>query len=165
MTFVALVVMLLVVLVVVALVRQSRRDVERDPLTGDAAAWAGQHTPVAKLHRRLAEAVAALPTADDPNLLEARMAIEQLARAVDDQLVTVARLPERVQDEPLAQATAAVEAVEAGVARVAANELGAHGAAAVEAALHQLEERMALLEQARKELGEAEGGSGGTSSP
>lgn len=146
----------LLVVGVVALVNRGRGDVERDPLTGEAAAWAGQHTPAAKLHRRLAAAVAALP-ADDPNLLQARLAIEDLARAVDRQLVAVAALPERVRPAPLAQATAAVEAVEDAVGRVAANELGAGGTAAVESALASVQERLELLTQARQELEEGPG--------
>lgn len=156
MTFVLLVIVTIVVAVVLgamALARQGRRDVERDAVTGEAAAWAGQHTPEAKLHRRLHDAVAALP-AEDPNVLEARLAIEEVVRAVDAQLVSVSKLPERVRAQPLAQVTAAVEAVEDGVARVAANELGAHGAAGVEAALAQLQERMALLAEAHRELDE-----------
>ena len=84
--------------------------------------------------------------------MEARAAIEQLARAVDEQLVTVAKLPDRVKADPLAQATAAVEAVEDGVGRLAANELGQHQAAAVEAALAHARERVELLAQARREL-------------
>lgn len=154
MTLVVIVLLAVVVLVVgfgAALARRATQDVERDHLSGAPAAWAGQHTPEAKLHRRLADAVAALP-ADDLDVLEARLAIEQLATAVDAQLVTVARLPERVRSAPLAQATAAVEAVEDSVARVAANELGTGRAAEVESALARLQERVDALSQARKEL-------------
>jgi hypothetical protein len=115
------------------------------------ASWAGEHTPEARLHRRLRDAVAALPR-DDVGVMEARIAIERLALTVDEQLVTVAALPERVRAQPLAQVTAAVEAVEDGVAKVAANELAAHGSTAVDAALATLQERVELLAQARPEL-------------
>jgi hypothetical protein len=141
----------------VAFARQGKRDYDHsnEVVAGTATnappSWAGDHSPEAKLHRRLRDAVAALPR-DDASLLEARVAVEQLALAIDDQLVTVSRLPEHVRAQPLAQVAAAVEAVEAGVARVAANELGQHGAAAVDAALKQLQERVELLAQARQEL-------------
>jgi hypothetical protein len=170
-TFVLLVGVAVVALAVagaVAFARQGKRDYDHsnEVVAGTATnappSWAGDHAPEAKLHRRLRDAVAALPR-DDVNALEARLAIEQLALAVDDQLVTVARLPERVRAEPLAQVTAAVEAVEDGVARVAANELGQHGAAAVEAALQQLQERVELLAQAHQELEEGGPGSSGVS--
>jgi len=150
---IVLVVLLVVVGGAIALARQAKKDATL-PVSlapGAPASWAGAHTPEARLHRRLVDAVAALPR-EDVNVLEARLAIEQLARAVDEQLVTVSKLPERVRAEPLAQVTAAVEAVEDGVARVAANELGAAGAAAVESALAQLTERVQLLDQARREL-------------
>jgi hypothetical protein len=161
-TFVLLVgvaVLALAVAGAVAFARQGKRDYDHSnevvPGTTSSAppSWAGDHTPEAKLHRRLRDAVAALPR-DDAGVLEARVAIEQLALAVDSQLVTVSRLPERVRAEPLAQVVAAVEAVEDGVARVAANELGQHGAAEVEAALQRLQERVELLAQAHQELDE-----------
>lgn len=115
------------------------------------ASWAGDHSPEARLHRRLRDAVAALPR-DDMDVLEARLAIEQLALAVDEQLVTVAALPDRVRDDPLAQVAAAVEAVEDSVAKVAANELGQGAASGVEDALARLNERVELLAEARREL-------------
>lgn len=153
---VALVVLPAIVLMV-ALARSGTRQLEKsnEVVPGVASraptSWGGEHTPEARLHRRLGAAVRALPR-DDVNVLEARIAIEQVALAIDDQLVTVAALPERVRAAPLAQVEAAVEALENGVATVAANELGQQGAAAVEAALAQLNERVALLAEARAEL-------------
>jgi hypothetical protein len=161
---IALVAIVVVAIVIgaVALARSSKRTFTQanEVVPGVSprapASWAGEHTPEARLHRRLRDAVAALPR-DDVAVLETRLAIEQLALAVDEQLVTVAALPERVRAQPLAQVTAAVEAVEDGVAKVAANELAAHGSAEVDAALGRLQERVELLTQARQELESGEG--------
>ncbi len=82
------------------------------------AEWAGAHSPEARLHRRLRDAVAALranPAMEDAWMLEARVSLEQHALAVDERLVAVAALPKGVREEPMAAVAAAVEAVEAAV--------------------------------------------------
>lgn len=109
--------------------------------------WAGAHTPEARLHRRLVDAVAALPDDD----LDVRRPIEEVALSVDEQLVAVARLPERVRAEPLAQVADAVARVEDAVAAVSLPDR-LQLQASMDAALAQAKERVALLAQARDEL-------------
>lgn len=84
------------------------------------ASWAGSHDPEARLHRRLRDAIRALygvnayDTASSVNL---RAGLEQSAMAVDSHLIAIATLPQSHRDQALPDATAAVEAVEAGVAQ------------------------------------------------
>lgn len=116
------------------------------------ASWAGAHTPEARLHRRLRDAVAALPPRDDIERFEVRASLEQHALTVDEQLVAVAVLPERVRGEQLALVVAAVDAVEAGVAALTASRQGQLEPAKIDDALARLNERVALLAEARTEL-------------
>jgi hypothetical protein len=117
------------------------------------ASWAGDHTPEARLHRRLRDAVAALPPRDDLGRFEARAALEQKALDVDEQLIAVAALPERVRGDQLALVEAAVDAVEAGVAAVTASSAGALEPAKIDDALAAITERVKLVAEARTELG------------
>ncbi|MFF3568889.1 hypothetical protein ACFYXQ_14045 [Nocardia jiangxiensis] len=84
------------------------------------SSWAGSHDPEARLHRRLRDAIRALhgvnayDTASSVNL---RAGLEQSALAVDNHLIAIATLPQTHRDQALPDATAAVEAVEAGVAQ------------------------------------------------
>lgn len=106
------------------------------------AAWAGAHTPEARLHRRLRDAVAAVranPAMEDAFMVDARVSIEQQALAVDERLIAVAALPERVRAEPLAGVAAAVDALEAAVASMAG------GRGALEGAMAEVETRVAQL--------------------
>ncbi|MGF6886956.1 hypothetical protein ABIA39_005445 [Nocardia sp. GAS34] len=85
--------------------------------------WAGSHDPEARLHRRLRDAVRALHTVnayDTAASVNLRAGLEQSALAVDNHLIAVAALPQPHRDQALPDATASVEAVEAGVAQYAA---------------------------------------------
>jgi len=116
-------------------------------------AWAGAHSPEAKLHRRLRDAMTALRAnraLDEPALVPVREALEREALAVDDRLVAVAALPKGVRAAPLAQVATAVEAIEQAVADVVG--LRGPGAGATEAALAEVRTRLALVEEARAEL-------------
>lgn len=158
------VVVILVVLAVLAaagamaVARANRRqfananEVVPGVATQAPAAWAGAHTPEARLHRRLRDAVAALPPRDDIERFEARASLEQHALAVDEQLVAVAALPERVRGEQLAMVAAAVDALEAGVAALTASSQGQLEPGRIDDALAQVSERVALLAEARTEL-------------
>ena len=111
------------------------------------AEWAGAHTPEARLHRRLRDAVAAVranPALEDAFRMDARVALEQQAVAVDERLIAVAALPDRVRAEPLASVAAAVDAVEAAVAALAA---GPESTTSLDRAMVEVAERVALLEQ------------------
>ena len=114
------------------------------------AAWAGAHSPEARLHRRLRDAVHAMrasPALEDGWAIESRVALEQHALAVDDRLVAVAALPDTVRAQPLAAVAEAVAAVEAAVASLATSgpELEARDGlyqamAQVQASVNQLAE-------------------------
>lgn len=117
------------------------------------SSWAGDHTPEATLHRRIRDAVSALPSRDDIERFEVRSSLEQQALTVDEQLIAVAALPERVRGDQLAMVTSAVDALEAGVAALTASNQGQLDPAKIDAALAQLNERVALLAEARTELG------------
>lgn len=112
----------------VALAVSSRRTFQRDnelipgTPTSAPAAWAGSHTPEAKLHRRLRDVVRstrALGLPDDVALLDLRVSLEQQAVAIDERLIAAAALPAPVRTEPLARLSAAVDAIEAAAAQLA----------------------------------------------
>ena len=120
--------------------------------TGAPPEWAGAHTPEARLHRRLRDAIAALhkhPRRDDPSFLDLRVGLEQQALAVDERLIAVAALPEGARAEPLAAIDAAVTAVEGAVAALATTEAGTP---ALDETMAELTERFRYIEQARAEL-------------
>ncbi|MGI8983077.1 MAG: hypothetical protein ACR2HM_00860 [Acidimicrobiales bacterium] len=111
------------------------------------AEWAGGHTPEARLHRRLRDAVAALranPALEDVFAMDARVSLEQQALAVDERLVAVAALPEAVRAQPLATVSEAVEAVEAAVAKLVAGPTERSG---LDQAMVEVAERVSRLQQ------------------
>jgi hypothetical protein len=111
------------------------------------AEWAGAHTPEARMHRRLRDAVAALradPAMEDAFMVDARVSLEQQALAVDERLIAVAALPERVRAEPLASVASAVDAVEAAVATLTA---GAGERTGLDRAMTEVADRVAELDQ------------------
>jgi hypothetical protein len=111
------------------------------------AEWAGAHTPEARLHRRLRDAVEALranPTMEDAFMMDARVSLEQQALAVDERLIAVAALPERVRAEPLASVAAAVDALESAVAAVVTVPGERSG---VDQAMAEVADRVAQLQQ------------------
>ena len=111
------------------------------------AEWAGAHTPEARLHRRLRDAVAAVranPAMEDAFRMDARVSLEQQALSVDERLIAVAALPERVRAEPLASVSAAVDAVEAAVAALVA---GPDSASGLDQAMAEVAERVSRLQQ------------------
>lgn len=125
------------------------------------ASWAGAHSPEARLHRRLRDAMTALranPGLATVGFMDALAALQVQAVAVDDALVAAAALPERLRAKPLADAEAAVVAVENAVAALAAQP-AADARADLDRALAEATERVELLARARTEL---EGGGAGT---
>ncbi len=101
--------------------RQRRNRVVPDVATQAPSSWAGAHTPLARLHRRLRAAVEAVRAVPDPDgaLISARVEVEQAALAVDEHLVALNGLAERERATRMAQATAAVASVEEAAARLA----------------------------------------------
>lgn len=157
---VAAVVVVLAVVGALVVVRTARRryaaanEVVPGVATRAPAAWAGAHSVEARLHRRLRDAVAAVQAAghDDFTVVEARAALEQQALHIDDRLVAVAALPERVRGEPLARVSAAVDAVEEAAAAIAGATPALDGRSSLDEAVAQVAERVALLAEARAEL-------------
>jgi hypothetical protein len=83
------------------------------------ASWAGSHTPEARLHRRLRDAVAAARTAADVSgvpLDAATTRIDAEATALDDRLVAAAALPAAHRDEALGRLEPLVASLEDTVA-------------------------------------------------
>jgi hypothetical protein len=156
MSTVVVVLLLFVVSAVVAatvVVRtQKRKFAEANvvvPGTGTKAPaeWAGAHTPEARLHRRLRDAVAAVranPAMEDAFMMDARVSLEQQALAVDERLMAVAALPESVRTEPLASVAAAVDAVEAAVAALVS---GPEAGRSLDQAMSEVADQVAQLEQ------------------
>lgn len=156
MTTVIVVVLLMVVAAAVAatvVVRSNKEKYARanevipGRATGAPAEWAGSHTPEARLHRRLRDAVKALaanPAMEDSWMLDARVSLEEQAVAVDERLIAVAALPERLRAEPLAAVSAAVDAVEVAVAALVTTPAGRTG---VDQAMAEVQDRVAGLEQ------------------
>ncbi len=156
MTTVLVVLVVLVVSAVVAatvVVRTNKRkfaeanEVVPGTATRAPAEWAGAHTPEARLHRRLRDAVEALranPAMEDAFMMDARVSLEQQAVAVDQRLIAVAALPERVRSEPLASVSAAVDALETAVAAVVTVPGERSG---VDRAMAEVADRVAQLEQ------------------
>ncbi len=115
--------------------------------TSAPAEWAGAHTPEARMHRRLRDAVEAVranPAMADAWALDARVTLEQQALAVDERLIAVAALPERVRAEPLAAVASAVDAVEVAVASLVAGPAERQG---LDRAMAEVQDRMAQLQQ------------------
>jgi hypothetical protein len=111
------------------------------------AEWAGAHTPEARLHRRLRDAVVAVranPAMEDAFMMDARVSLEQQALAVDERLIAAAALPDGVRAEPMASVAAAVDAVEAAVAALVA---GPQAKSSLDQAMADVADRIAQLEQ------------------
>lgn len=111
------------------------------------AEWAGAHTPEARFHRRLRDAVAAVranPAMEDAFMMDARVSLEQQALAVDERLIAVAALPERVRGEHMASVADAVDAVEAAVAALVS---GPAAKSSLDQAMAEVTDRVARLEQ------------------
>jgi hypothetical protein len=116
--------------------------------------WVGAHSKEAKLHRRLRDAMTslrAISAIEDGSLLDLRVNLEQEALAVDDQLIAAAALPARVRDEPLSTVEQAVAAVEDAVG-VFASAAAQTNAAALQASVTQVRDRMAIAERIRDSL-------------
>ncbi|HJV08903.1 MAG TPA: hypothetical protein VJ653_04455 [Acidimicrobiales bacterium] len=156
MTTVVVVLLVLVVSAAVAasvVVRTNKRkfaeanQVVPGSATKAPAAWAGAHSEEARLHRRLRDAVESLranPVMEDAFMMDARVSLEQQALAVDERLIAVAALPERVRDEPMASVAAAVDALETAVAAVVTVPGERSG---VDQAMAEVADKVAQLEQ------------------
>lgn len=115
--------------------------------------WAGAHSPEARMHRRLRDAVAALQanaSLDDPAMAPVRSSIEEQAIGVDERLIAAAALSKQHREEPLRQIDKAVHAIESAVAGVV--ELRGPSMGAIDQGLEDVRARMLNVEAARAEL-------------
>lgn len=139
---------------------QARMTAQHELIPGVPTAapreWGGAHSPEAKLHRRLRDAIAGLRAqagnpGEDMELLELRVEVEQQAIAVDDRLIAAAALPQSVRGPALAEVDRAVAAVEEAAGAVAA-EIAKTGLGGDDRSLADLAERVRLATQSRAEL-------------
>lgn len=121
--------------------------------TAAPKAWAGAHTPEARMHRRLRDAVVALnanASLDDPALAPVRSSIQDQALAVDERLIAAAALPKNHREEPLRQIEKAVYAIEGAVAGVV--DLRGPSMTSIEQGLADVRTRMLNVDAAWAEL-------------
>lgn len=135
--------------------QNARRSQEIAPGQRSAAplGWAGAHTPEAKLHRRLGDAMSGLrrATKDDQLVATNVDVVEREALKIDDQLVAASHLPARLKGPAIEELSVAVDQIEDVSAQLILRsaELSAGD---VKAQLDELSERLQLLDQARAEL-------------
>lgn len=137
--------------------QNARRGQEIAPGQRSAAplGWAGAHTPEARLHRRLGQAMSGLrqATEDDPMVTANVDVIEREALRIEHQLVAASHLPARLKDPAIEELSVAVDQIEDVSAQLILHsaELSAGD---VTTRLDELSERLQLLDQARAELDE-----------
>lgn len=168
MTFLAILA-IIVVLIVAAVaggaaliaVRQKRsfasaNEVVAGVATNAPPGWAGAHSPEARLHRRLTEAVAALranATLSDGAFVESRVSVEQAALAIDERLIAAAALPAGHRTAAIAAVEPVVVALENAVAALAAPTTGpAATQQALDDSVRAAQIRLHALAEARTEL-------------
>jgi hypothetical protein len=139
--------------------RQRRANQVVPGIGGPApASWAGAHTPEARLHRRLRDAMAALRAVPglDATSPGGRAELDRYALALDERLVAVAAVPESVRAPALDRVTADIEALESAAGALTTQVAG--GGPALGDAVRSLSQRMVLLDEARAELDALETG-------
>jgi hypothetical protein len=116
-----------VVVFAVALNRRSKAQLAAgvEPVpgmpTGAPSEWAGQHTPEAKTHRRLAglaTSLAAIPLGDAASI-ERRAAVEQHIQQLDQRLIGLAGAPDATRQQAVAALQPEVDAAETEVGALA----------------------------------------------
>lgn len=146
----------------VALARQGRRDyaaqgqvVPGQPSQAPSS-WAGAHTPEARLHRRLADAVRGLRAVagmpgETARLLDMRVELEQQALQVDRRLVAAAALPAGAREPAMDKAAQAVAAIEQAAGDLA-GQIAGGTFDGEDAALTDLTQRIQLAAEVQAEL-------------
>lgn len=92
---------------------------------GAPAEWAGQHTPEAKMYRRLSElarSLEALPLGDAP-AIERKVGLQQQIQEYDRLLIAVAAAPESARRDAVTTLQPKVDAVEAEIGKLATDPL------------------------------------------
>lgn len=151
---VALVVALAATVAIAVAVRRVRRRNQVVPGHDSAApgSWARAHTPEARLHRRLRDAMAALRSLPElGGIVPGTWAeLERHAIGLDRRLVSVAAVPESVRGPALAQVTTEVEAIEAAAGALASR--ASPGSSRPDEVVRALVEHAASLDDARAEV-------------
>jgi hypothetical protein len=117
------------------------------------AAWAGDHSPEAKLHRRLRAAVdgARAQLGTGAGFDDVVASIGRGAQEIDDRLIAAAALPAQFRDKAIADVEPSVVALEAAVAGIGATA-GQTDQGAITAAIAEANQRLAALNEARAEV-------------
>ncbi|MGK0274340.1 MAG: hypothetical protein ACI9N0_000714 [Ilumatobacter sp.] len=132
------------------------------------ASWAGAHSPEAKLHRRLGDAVRAAN--GNPRLVELGLAaqtkqIEAEAMAIDERLVAAAGLPARHRADAVAEFEPQVEALEDAVAALLTSTTVNDSKQLLEQAVSEADVKLQALAQARAEVEALDRSASGTLPP
>ena len=117
--------------------------------------WAGSHSPEAKLHRRLRDAVAALranPNVAEHGLTDSTAALEGEALAIDERLIAAAALPECARGDAVAAFDPLVTGLEDAVTDLATSVQVADSRELVERAVSDADLRLQALAAARAEV-------------
>ena len=132
------------------------------------ASWAGAHTPEAKLHRRLGEAVRAARA--NPRLVELGLAaqtrqIEAEALAIDERLVAAAALPARLRTDAVAEFDPLVAALEDAVATLVTSVSVGDSKELLAQTVSEADLKLQALAQARAEVERIDRDAAGTLPP
>ena len=132
------------------------------------ASWAGAHSPEAKLHRRLGDAVRAAN--GNPRLVELGLAIqtkqiEAEAMAIDERLVAAAALPTRHRAGAVAEFEPQVTALEDAVATLIASTTINDSMQLLEQAVSDADIKLQALAEARAEIEAVDRSASGTPPP
>lgn len=176
MIFVAFAVLIVVAVIAGAAAiafRSKRSFVESNEIVPGTAtraptSWAGAHSPEAKLHRRLRDAVLAVraePTLTDPGSPGSQAILEQAALDIDDRLIAAAALPATHRDAAIGAVEPAVVALEDAIAKLAAPAGAATSQQALDDAIGAVQSRLIALAEARAELDQFDVTSKGTPLP
>ena len=119
------------------------------------ASWAGAHSPEAKLHRRLGEAVRA--ARNNPRLVELGLAahtkqLEAEALAIDERLVAAGGLPSSHRPAAVAEFEPSVAALEDAVAALIKSTTVSQSRELLEQAVSDADIKLQALAQARAEV-------------
>lgn len=133
--------------------RDRRLEIVPGVRSGAPTAWAGAHTPEARLHRRLGDAVRSMreqPTLEVPTLAEQRSALEQEALRIDARLVAVAAMVGDRRTAKISEVEALVGRFESAVADLLEASLG--DTTSLDAVITESEIKLRALEAARAEV-------------
>lgn len=135
--------------------QNTRKSQQLAPGTPSAVplGWAGAHTPEAKLHRRLGQAMSGLRAATDDDLMVTANVevVEREALKIEQQLVAASMMAERLKGPAIDELSAAVDQIE-NVSAQLIQRSAELSSGDVQAQLAELSERLDLLDQARAEL-------------